>query len=272
MIIDAHVHLAHERFEHDRIDVLERAWENFIRSILTVNTLPDEEKWEITKHLLEEYGFLWGCVGLHPRRSHLFDDGVADFLHEAWQHPYVVAIGETGLDYYYLDAPKDTQQKVFEWHVYQAKVHDLPLVVHTREAHEDTLAILRKYKGDVRGMIHCFSGDKDIAKQYLDLDFYLSFSGLLTFPNMKHLKDVVDVVPIDRILVETDSPYLTPHPYQGRRNEPAYVLRVVDAVAKIKNMNIKEVKDEIYGNFHTLFRIREQCVFSRAHSSGDKES
>lgn len=256
MIVDAHAHLDDPKFDHDRQDVIERAWENYVRLILTVHCDADTSRWGLTQKMLGEYDFIFGAVGLHPHEAKRFDDRVIDFLHASWQNPKVIGIGETGLDFYYMHSPKEDQIRVFEWHIHQAKVHHKPLIIHTRDAHEETLEILKNEHADeIGGMIHCFTGNTEHAKQYLELNFYISFSGIVTFPNAKDIQDAARYVPLDRILVETDCPYLAPVPYRGRRNEPAYVLKVAEFIAKLKNMNIGDVKSAIFQNFFALFSI-----------------
>ena len=261
MIIDAHAHLDDKRFDHDRADVIERAWDNYIRAIVTVHCDAIPERWTLTHRLLDRYPFIFGAVGLHPHEAKRFNDPIADFLHTGWQHPKVIGIGETGLDFYYLHSPQDIQTEVFVWHIHQARVHKKPLIIHTRDAHKETIEILKnEHAADIGGMIHCFTGNAEDARQYLDLNFYISFSGIVTFPNAHDIQEAARSVPLDRILVETDCPYLAPVPYRGRRNEPAYVLKVVEFISKQRNMNIGDVKSAIFENFCNLFSLNLEHV------------
>jgi TatD DNase family protein len=169
----------------------------------------------------------------------------------------VVAYGEIGLDYHYDHSPRDVQRERFREQVRLARELRLPIVIHTREAQEDTIAILKEEKGgDVGGVFHCFSGDAWLAKDALDLGFYLSFSGVITFQNAVMLRDIVKTVPLDRILVETDSPYLTPVPHRGKRNEPAYVRHVAEKIAELHGISVPKVEDATSQNTKRLFGIK----------------
>lgn len=256
MIVDAHAHLEDPRFDLDRDDVIRRAWDNYVRCILTIHSANEKDRWEITRQIIESYSHLYAAAALHPHDSSFFDDSLADSLHSCWKHEKVIAIGETGLDFYYMHSPRERQLDVFAWHINQARVHKKPLVIHTRDAHEETLDLLWKEHADeIGGIIHCFNGDVNVARRYLDLNFLLSFSGILTYPNADEVKEVATYVPLERILVETDCPYLTPVPYRGRRNEPAYVLKVAEFIAKMRRLNIGDVKNAITQNFSSLFSI-----------------
>jgi TatD DNase family protein len=177
-------------------------------------------------------------------------------LKELAGHPKVIAVGETGLDYYYNHSPHDVQSRVFTRFIEIARETDLPIVVHERDAARDSAELLRSEgSGKLRGVIHCFTGDYDAARDYLDLGFYLSFSGIITFKNADPLRSVVQRVPLQRMLVETDSPYLTPVPHRGKRNEPAYVRVVAETVARVKGIALEQVAHTTTGNVRQLFRI-----------------
>jgi TatD DNase family protein len=168
----------------------------------------------------------------------------------------VIAVGETGLDYYYNHSPREVQRRVFAQFICLAEETGLPLVVHERDAASEALGLLRSEgAGKIRGVIHCFTGDYDAARNYLDLGFYLSFTGIITFKNAEALREVVRKVPMDRMFLETDSPYLTPVPHRGKRNEPAYVRFVAETVASVKGLNIEEVASVTTNNVRALFRI-----------------
>ena len=256
MIADSHAHLEDPRFDLDRDDTIHRAWDNYVRAVLTVHGAEDPERWPVTRKLLEDHPFVFAAVGLHPHHADDFGGTVVDHLHRCWKHPKVLAIGETGLDYYYMHSSREAQVKVFTWHINQAKVHQVPLVVHTREAHEETLDILKaEGAAEIGGMIHSFTGDADTVRRYLDLNFAVSFSGIVTFQGAREVQEAATVVPLDRLLVETDCPYLAPVPYRGRRNEPAYVLKVAEFIAKMRQLNIGDVKDAVFQNFCRLFSL-----------------
>jgi len=259
MIVDGHAHLEDPRFDADRSEVLDRAWDNYVRAILTVHCDLEPRRAQLTLDLTERYPFVWAAFGLHPHEARRWDEAVAHQLTQYWTHPRVVAIGETGLDYHYMHSPREAQRAVFAWHIAQAVERALPLVVHTREAHDDTLALLREAPVErTQVIIHCYTGDAETVRRYLDLGCYISFSGIVTFERTAaDVQEAARVVPLDRLLVETDSPYLAPVPYRGRRNEPAYVLKVVEAIARLRGMKVGDLKDAVYQNFLRAYpRVR----------------
>ncbi len=250
MMVDSHAHLDDPRYDHDRDEVIERAWDNHVRCILTVQCDLHPERIHRTLEMLDTHPFIWAAFGLHPHEARHWTPETAESLRAYWAHDRVVAIGETGLDYHYMYSPKETQIRVFEWHIEQANALRMPLVVHTRSAHDDTLAILRSVcEWTAPVIIHCFTGDDRVARQYLDLGCYLSFSGIVTFANADDIRAAARTTPSDRLLVETDSPYLTPVPYRGRRNEPAYVLKVIEFIARLRETRIGVLKDAVLENF-----------------------
>ena len=250
MMVDSHAHLDDPRYDHDRDEVIERAWENHVRIILTVQCDLYPERIHRTLEMLETRSFIWAAFGLHPHEARRWSPEIASALQQYWAHARVVAIGETGLDYYYMHSPKENQIRVFEWHIEQANALRMPLVVHTRSAHDDTLAILRNgCQWTAPVIIHCFTWDDTVARRYLDLGCYLSFSGIVTFNNAEDIRAAARITPPDRLLVETDSPYLTPVPYRGRRNEPAYVLKVIEFIARLRETRIGVLKNAILENF-----------------------
>jgi TatD DNase family protein len=199
---------------------------------------------------------VYATVGMHPHDAK--DVSAEDLakLRELTVHSKVVAVGETGLDYYYSHSPHDVQRRVFTQFIYMARETRLPIVVHEREAAVESAELLRREgAGELRGVIHCFTGDYNAARAYLDLGFYLSFTGIITFKNAEPLREVVRRVPLERMLVETDSPYLTPVPHRGKRNEPAYVRWVAEMIARIKAICLEEVAETTTGNAAALFKI-----------------
>jgi TatD DNase family protein len=199
---------------------------------------------------------VYATVGMHPHDAK--DVSAEDLakLRELIVHSKVVAVGETGLDYYYSHSPHDVQRRVFTQFIYIARETRLPIVVHEREAAVESAELLRREgAGELRGVIHCFTGDYNAARAYLDLGFYLSFTGIITFKNAEPLREVVRRVPLERMLVETDSPYLTPVPHRGKRNEPAYVRWVAEMIARIKAICLEEVAETTTGNAAALFKI-----------------
>ncbi|WP_019006083.1 TatD family hydrolase [Cohnella laeviribosi] len=240
MLIDTHAHLDSPKFDNDRAEVIARAREAGVDIIVNIGF--NRETIPTTMALAEQYPFIYAAVGWHPT------DAIDMRLEEdlAWierlcAHPKVVAIGEIGLDYYWDTSPKEIQHTVFREQIRLAKRLKKPIVIHNRDAHEDVVRLLKEEgASEVGGIMHCFSGSWEIAKQCLDMNFYISFGGPVTFKNARVPKEVLAKVPDDRILIETDAPYLTPHPYRGKRNESAYVRFVAEAGAEIKGKTVEE--------------------------------
>lgn len=241
MLIDTHAHLDSPKFDNDRDDVISRALEAGIDTIVNIGF--NRETIPSTMALAEKYPFIYAVVGWHPT------DAVDMKLEEdlAWieklcSHPKVVAIGEIGLDYYWDTSPKEIQHIVFREQIRLAKRLNKPIVIHNRDAHEDVVRLLQEEKAeDVGGIMHCYSGSWEIAKKCLDMNFYISFGGPVTFKNARVPKEVMERVPLDRLLLETDAPYLTPHPYRGQRNESAYVRLIAEVAAEIKGVSLEDI-------------------------------
>jgi len=206
--------------------------------------------------LADSWANLYATVGMHPPAAKHVGEEELRQLTELVAHPKVIAVGETGLDYYYNHSPREVQREVFTQFIHLAGEKQLPLVVHERDGAQEAAELLREEgNGKVQGVIHCFTGDYDAARAYLDLGFYLSFTGIITFKNAGALREVVRIVPLDKMFVETDSPYLTPVPHRGKRNEPAYVRFVAASIASVKGLSIEEVARVTTNNVRTLFRI-----------------
>ncbi|MFC5470392.1 TatD family hydrolase [Cohnella suwonensis] len=241
MLIDTHAHLDSSKFDNDREDVISRAREAGVDTIVNIGF--NRETIPTTMALAEKYPFIYAVVGWHPT------DAIDMRLEEdlAWierlcSHPKVVAIGEIGLDYYWDTSPKDLQQVVFREQIRLARRLKKPIVIHNRDAHEDVVRLLKEEKAEeVGGIMHCFSGSWETAKSCLDMNFHISFGGPITYKNARVPKEVLERVPIDRLLIETDAPYLTPHPHRGKRNESAYVRLVAEAAAEIKGISLEEL-------------------------------
>lgn len=232
MLIDSHVHLDDPRYDTDRDDVLQRAQAAGIEALVTIGC--DVATSQAAVALAQAHRNVFATVGVHPHESRHITEGWYETLRSLARQPRVVAYGEIGLDYHYDHSPREIQRQRFREQIQLARELSLPLSIHTREAQEDTVAILREESArDVGGVFHCFSGDAWLAREALDLGFYLSFSGVLTFKNATLLREIAGTVPLDRVIVETDCPYLTPVPYRGTRNEPAYVRHVADVLADI---------------------------------------
>ncbi|GBF11413.1 MULTISPECIES: TatD family hydrolase [Tepidibacillus] len=240
MLVDTHAHLNDEKFNEDRAEVIKRAKEVGVETIINIGY--NRETILSTIELVEQYDFIFGAVGWHPNDAHEMKEEDFDWLKEITQHPKILAIGEIGLDYYWDFAPKEVQQEIFRKQIQLAKQVNLPIIIHDRDAHQDICSILREEGAkDVGGIIHSFSGSMEMAKECIDLGFYISFSGPVTFKNAKKPKEVATHIPIDRILLETDSPYLTPEPYRGKRNESAYVKFVATKIAELRGMDVEEI-------------------------------
>jgi len=249
--VDSHVHLDDAVYEKDREEVLYRAQENDVRIIAAVCCIAKIGDADITLSLMEKEG-IYGIFGVHPHDARYYNDELRDYVMEIMQHPKAIAIGEIGLDYHYNYSTKEEQLFTFEHQIEIAQKINKPIVVHSREARQDTLELLsRLYDGEsnkVNGIMHCYSGDVDMAMQCIRLGFLISFSGVITFENAVRIRDVVKKVPMEYILSETDSPYLAPVPHRGKRNEPAYVVKVTNKISEIKNLSIKEVTESIVLN------------------------
>ena len=255
MLIDTHTHLDDARYEPDREAVIARARETGIDRIITIGC--DLSTSQAAVALANRYPFVYATVGVHPNEVKHIEDGWYNELRRLAENKKVVAFGEVGLDYHYNHSSPKEQRDRFREQIQLARELRLPLVIHTREAQEDTIQILKDERStEVGGVFHCFSGDAWLAKDALDLGFYLSFSGILTFQNAGMLRDIAKTVPLDRILIETDCPYLTPVPHRGKRNEPAFVRHVAEILAAVASVSDL---DEIYRltteNARRLFRI-----------------
>lgn len=235
-LIDSHCHIDNERFDEDRDEVLERIKENLEFAVNIGYDLKSSKK---SIELSEKYDFIYAVVGVHPTDITGYDDELEKRIEELAGNPKVLAIGEIGLDYHWMTEPKEKQQEIFRKQIEIARRVGKPIVVHTREATRDTLDILKEYP-DVRGILHCYPGSFESAEEIMD-NYYFGVGGVLTFKNSKKLKETVEKLPMDRIIVETDCPYLTPEPYRGKRNEPIYVEYVAQKIAEIKGISYEEV-------------------------------
>jgi TatD DNase family protein len=256
MLIDSHAHIQGKEYAGEVDAVVERARTAGVEKIIVVGGAGDMSSNTDAVALADVFSNIYATVGMHPHDAK--DVGSEDLakLKELTAHSKVVAVGETGLDYYYSHSPHDVQRRVFSQFIHMAREIDLPIVVHERDAARDAAELLRvEGERKLRGVIHCFTGNYDAASAYLDLGFYISFTGIITFKNADELRDVVRRVPLERMLVETDSPYLTPVPHRGKRNEPAYVRWVAEMIARIKAICLEEVAETTTGNAAALFKI-----------------
>ena len=254
MLIDTHTHLDDARYNDDREAMIARARESGVEAFLTIGC--DLATSHAAVQLADRYPFVYASIGVHPHEVKHIGDSWYDEFRQLALNKNVVAYGEIGLDYHYNHSSPKEQRARFREQIQLARELRLPVIIHTREAQKDTVAILREEKAsEVGGVFHCFSGDAWLAKEALDLGFYLSFSGILTFPNAAILRDIAKTTPLDRILIETDCPYLTPVPYRGKRNEPAYVSQVAQQLASIHGLPLDDVADQTSKNAKRLFKI-----------------
>jgi len=259
MFIDSHCHLADETFANDLDDVVARAKQAGVQRVLVILEGGNAKEIDQAARLEALWPETRFAVGVHPHQAHEFADdpprAVAVVREQLRSTPAARAVGEIGLDYHYDFSPRAVQQAVFRGQVRLARELGRPVVVHTREADEDTVAILREEGGgEVRGVLHCFTGNDALAAAGLDLGFFISLAGIITFPRAGELRETVRRVPVDRLLTETDSPFLAPVPFRGKRNEPAYVARVVETLADLHGFAPPEMAARTAANFHTLFR------------------
>lgn len=253
MLVDSHCHLDYLARDGDLAEVLKRARSAGVSPMLTISTKLREFESVLAIAAAEPDVFC--TVGVHPHEAEAEPGTVAADLAERARHPKVVGIGETGLDFYYEHSPRDVQEQVFRQHIAAARETGLPIVVHTRDAEEETIRIVEDEMGEgaFTGVIHCFSGSARLADAMLSLGFFISASGIVTFKNAAGLRDVIRGVPLDRLLVETDSPYLAPVPKRGKRNEPALTVHTAASLAELKGISPAAVAVATTANFRRLF-------------------
>ena len=253
-LFDTHTHLDAAQFAEDCDVVIQRAIQEGVGWMINVgfneHTIPS------TMQLAEQYDFIYAAVGWHPQDAATMKQKDDDRLASLCAHEKVVAIGEIGLDYYWDTSPKEVQHRVLRNQLGLARELKMPVIIHSRESHEDLINIFREEKAaELNGVMHSFSGSWETAKVFLKMGFYLSFSGPITFKNAKQPKEVLKNTPLDQLLIETDSPYLTPHPYRGKRNEPSYIRLVAETAAQIKGIPIEQLAQVTNNNAMELFSI-----------------
>lgn len=253
MLVDSHCHLNYKGLVEQENEVLARARSAGVRGMLNISTR--ESEWDVVIGLAERADDVWASVGIHPHEADQHGDITAEKLIARAGHPRVVGIGETGLDYYYDYSDRAQQQHSFRQHIIAARETGLPVIIHTRDAEEDTAEILTEEmgKGEFSGVIHCFTASADFARIALDLGLYISLSGIVTFKNARELQEVASWVPDDRLLVETDSPFLAPVPHRGKTCEPAFVSDTARFLANQRNVEIQLLIDQTGRNFFNLF-------------------
>ncbi|KAB2329121.1 TatD family hydrolase [Bacillus mesophilum] len=254
MFFDTHVHLNAEQFEDDVQEVIDRAVEEGVTNMVVVGF--DRPTITRAMELVEKYDFLYASVGWHPVDAIDMTDEDLLWIEELSAHSKVVALGEMGLDYHWDKSPKEIQKEVFRKQIRLAKKVGLPIVIHNREATADIVAILKEEEAaEVGGIMHCFSGSAETAQECVEMNFLISLGGPVTFKNAKKPKEVAEVIPLEKLLIETDCPFLAPHPYRGKRNEPSYVTLVAQQIAEIKEVPVHEVAKATTDNAKKLFGI-----------------
>jgi TatD DNase family protein len=253
MFTDSHCHLNYKGLVEDQQAVLERARAARVSTMLNISTRRSE--WDEVIGLAERESDVWASVGIHPHEADAHPDVETANLVERAAHPRVVGIGESGLDYYYDHSDRDRQRASFRAHIAAARETGLPIIVHTREAETDTYAILSEEmgKGAYTGVIHCFTASRDFADKALDLGLYVSISGIVTFKNARELQSSAAMIPSDRLLIETDSPFLAPVPHRGRPCEPAFVADTARFLAELRGEEVEALAERTSANFRTLF-------------------
>jgi TatD DNase family protein len=258
MFIDSHAHIDGHEFDADREEVIQRAHAAGVSVILNVGTGdPHSGAFERAVELGKTHESVFTAIGTHPHDARLYDDAAAAKIKNLINNNHVIAWGEIGLDFHYDNSPRDVQIEVFKRQLRAARECDLPVVIHTREAEAETIDILQsEYKdAERRGIFHCFSGSMELAQRAVEIGFLISFSGIVTFKKADELRAVAKQVPLDRLLIETDCPYLTPIPYRGKRNEPAYVVEVARCLAMLHEVDIEEMACITTENFNRFFGL-----------------
>ncbi|MFY9562314.1 MAG: TatD family hydrolase [Terriglobales bacterium] len=272
MFIDSHAHLEGNRYDSDRDQVLARAKQGGIEAYLAIGNGDGPDTADCGIQLAEkyngkpEYPQIWASVGIHPHEASLADDAAYARLEQWARHPKVIAWGEIGLDYFYDHSPREVQQRVFLKQMELARYAKLPIIIHCRpsdnseNAWDDCLSLIAEHwtSSGLGGVLHCFTGAVEHARRGLDLGFMISFAGNVTFPKAQNIREAAPVVPLDRILIETDSPYLAPIPHRGQRNEPAFVKEVARQIAELRGVSTEEIGARTSQNFYRFFKLSEK--------------
>ncbi len=254
MLFDSHAHYNDERFSGDVFDVLGSMKENNVGYIM--NACSSMEEIPYILKLSQEFPFLYASVGVHPHEVYNMTDADLEKLAELSKHEKVKAIGEIGLDYYYDNSPRDVQREWFARQIELAKEVNLPIIIHDRDAHKDTMDILKAHNAKVcGGVFHCYSGSAEMAKEVVDMGLYIAFGGSVTFKNAKKVQEAAAVVPLEKILIETDCPYLTPEPHRGKRNSSLFIHYVAQKLSQIKGVSVEEIEKITCENAKKCFSI-----------------
>jgi TatD DNase family protein len=255
-LVDSHCHLDDSQFDADRSAVIERARQVGLKYVLAIGTGNGPPDLEAAVRLADSYGFIYATVGVHPNDAAKVDPTTFSALETALRHPKVKALGEIGLDYHW-GVPKETQTPVFIRQLEIAAAAGMPVVIHTRDAWTDTIDLLRAHWQQTRlpCIMHCFTGNPEAARECLDLGFHLAFGGVTTFPKAAEIREAARITPADRLLLETDSPYLAPVPHRSKRNEPSFVIHTAEVIANTRGVTIEELADQTTANFEQLFQL-----------------
>ena len=252
MIFETHAHYDDEKFDEDRAELLSSMQENGIGRIINVSA--NLESLENTRKLMEAYPFIYGAFGLHPDEVGDLNEDVMARMLELCRMEKAVAVGEIGLDYHYEDIPRERQQAAFRAQMALALELNLPVIVHEREAHEDGIRIVEEFP-EVTGVFHCYSGSAEMAKWLIARGWYIGFTGVLTFKNARKAVETAAAIPLDRIVLETDCPYMSPEPFRGKRNDPGKLYRMAERLAEIRGISVEEVRAATMENGKRLYRI-----------------
>lgn len=254
MLFDTHVHLNARQYDEDREEVIKRAFEAGVNQMTVVGF--DDETIPLAIEIAEKNEGIYAAVGWHPVDAKDYSPEKRAWLKELSSHSKVVALGEMGLDYHWDTSPRDVQHDVFRDQINLAKEVDLPIIIHNREANEDVKMILIEENAEkVGGIMHCYSSSIEDVSTYIDLNFYISLAGPVTFKNALNIKEIARKTPLNRLLIETDAPYLTPHPYRGKRNEPARILLIAEEIARIKGITLEELGEITTENARKIYNI-----------------
>ena len=265
MYTDSHAHLDGKRFDADRAEVIVRANQAGVSTLLAIGNGdgPGTGTLDCAIKLAQQYDWIYAAVGVHPHEAALAKPSDFDELERLAKSPKVIAWGEIGLDYFYDHSPRDVQQRVFQQQMEMARAAKLPIIIHCRpsnnseNAWDDVLRLIGENwaTSGFGGVLHCFTGTVDHARAALDLGFMISFAGNITFPKAQSIRDAASIVPLDRMFIETDCPYLAPAPHRGQRNEPAFVVEVARQIGELRNLSCEEIGQQTTANFHNFFRL-----------------
>ena len=253
MFIDSHAHIQISQFDRDRDAVLKRAHEAAVSAILVIGFNLETSLGAV--ELAEKHENLYATVGMHPHDAKDLTPDVLNTFHELLSHPKVIALGEIGLDYYRNLSPHAVQKEAFEKQLDLAEDMEMPIIVHNRDAYMDILPILETRSGQIQGVLHCFTGDVELMHRSVEIGFHIGIGGIVTYPNAKDVQAVAREVPLERLLIETDCPWLAPQSWRGKRNEPAYVRAVAEKIAELRETSVETIGEITTKNFNSLFRI-----------------